>query len=242
MGCVAPSLSTAISRSRGLVRVAQLSPTARKVRRERLTYLSAHKLSSLERALRGVLRAGVPGDLVECGVALGGSGIVMARHLEPGRTFHGFDLFGTIPPPGEHDPAEAHERFAAIAAGRARGIGDGDDYYGYVDDLQAKVEQSFAAYGVPAAPGRVELHAGLFEDTLELSRPVALAHVDSDWHDPVACCLERISAVLSPGGLIVVDDYNDYGGCRTASHEFLAGTADFRVRRALPHLILQRIP
>jgi len=76
---------------------------------------------------------------------------------------------------------------------------------------------------------------------LQLDSPVALAHIDCDWYEPVACCLKRIGAQLSRGGVIVVDDYNDYGGCRTACHEYLAAADDVRVLRALPHLVMQRI-
>ena len=72
--------------------------------------------------------------------------------MDAGRTFHGFDLFGTIPPPSERDPAEAHERYARIREGQARGLGRGDEYYGYVDDLLARVEREFARHGV--APAR----------------------------------------------------------------------------------------
>lgn len=221
---------------------AALPPVARAVRRERLTYLSVAKLRSLTRALAAVRRAGVAGDFVECGVALGGSGIVLARHLDPGRAFHGFDLFGTIPPPGAQDPPEAHARYARIAAGEAEGLGPGDAYYGYVDDLLEQVRASFARHDVPVAPGRVELHRGLFEDTLELKAPVALAHVDSDWYDPVGLCLERLHPHLSPGALVIADDYNDYGGCATACHEFLGRAGDMRILRAQPHLVLQRRP
>jgi O-methyltransferase len=239
---VPPTPRQVLARGRTLAQHALLSPTARRVKRDRLTYLSAAKLRSLEAAIKHVLAARVPGDIVECGVALGGSGIVLATHMDAGRTFHGYDLFGTIPPPSDRDPAEAHERYARISAGEAKGLGDGDEYYGYVDDLFGQVQRSFARHGVAPAPGRVELHRGLFEDTLQLSEPVALAHVDSDWHDPVTCCLERVGERLSRGGMIVVDDYNDYGGCRTACHEYLAGRDDLRVLRALPHLVVQRIP
>jgi O-methyltransferase len=239
---VPPSPRQVVDRGRTLTQLSLLSPIARRVKRDRLTYLSAAKLRSLEAAVKRVRAARVPGDFVECGVALGGSGIVLATHMDAGRTFHGYDLFGTIPPPSERDPAEAHERFARISAGEAEGLGEGEEYYGYVDDLYGRVCQSFARHGVAPAPGRVELHRGLFEDTLRLDGAVALAHVDSDWHDPVACCLERIGERLSPGGMIVADDYNDYGGCRTACHEFLAGRDDVRVLRAVPHLVMQRIP
>jgi hypothetical protein len=81
---------------------------------------------------------------------------------------------------------------------------------------------------------RILLHEGLFEDMLHPRRPVALAHVDSDWHDPVATCLERIAPHLSPGGFIVLDDYDDYddyGGCRDATDAFLARRPGFELAR-----------
>lgn len=49
-----------------------------------------------------------------------------------------------IPPPGEGDDVRSHERYAEIKDGRSKGIG-GETYYGYVDDLYARVCDSFRA-------------------------------------------------------------------------------------------------
>ena len=70
----------------------------------------------------------------------------------------------------------------------------------------------------------MQLKRGLFEDTLHPTGPVALAHVDSDWYEPVRLCLSRIAPHVPQGGLIVLDDYHDYGGCRQAAAEFLPST------------------
>jgi asparagine synthase (glutamine-hydrolysing) len=56
---------------------------------------------------------------------------------------------------------------------------------------------------------------------------VAFAHIDCDWYDPVKYCLEALEHRLSPGGEIVLDDYHDYGGCQTATDEFLATRPNF---------------
>ena len=45
-----------------------------------------------------------------------------------------YDVFGMIPPPGEKDGADVHQRYATIAGGASKGIG-GETYYGYRDDL-----------------------------------------------------------------------------------------------------------
>ena len=220
---------------------ARMSRTARRVRREHLTYLSPKKLVSIESVVKDVLSRGVPGDFVECGVALGGSGIVLASHSQPGRAFLGYDLFGMIPRPGPADPPEAHERFRAIRSGTSAGLG-GHKYYGYEDDLLSKVRASFRRFGVPEQPGRVELKPGLFENVLYPDSAIALAHIDSDWYESVSLCLERVYPLLSVGGYIIADDYRDFGGCVRACHEFLARVHDVAIVRTDPHLVLQRHP
>jgi O-methyltransferase len=216
----------------------RLSRVSREVKRERLTYLSWEKLANLEWCAETVRRDAVPGDVVEAGVALGGSAIVLAKHLTPERALDGYDVFGMIPPPSERDGADSHERYQRIESGESHGIG-GDPYYGYLDDLYERVVARFRAYGIE--PGdRVRLHRGLFEDTLHPAGALALVHIDSDWYDPVRLCLERTYPHLSPGAFVVLDDYHDYEGCRRATDEFLAARGDMRPVRDRGNLVLRR--
>src|SRR5687768_16893663 len=92
---------------------AALSSEALAVRNERLTYLSVEKFSRLEETVREVLERQIPGDVLEFGVALGGSGIVLAKHaVHAGRAFHGFDVFGMIPEPAsEKDDVKSKDRY-----------------------------------------------------------------------------------------------------------------------------------
>jgi O-methyltransferase len=216
----------------------RLSATARAVRRRGLTYLQPERLVALERACREVNERRIPGDFVEAGVALGGTAILLATHMGPDRRFHGYDVFGMIPPPGDSDDAKSHERYAVIASGRSVGI-DGGTYYGYIPDLYDRVVANFEQFGL-AVGDRVLLHEGLFEETLHPSAPVALAHVDSDWFEPVATCLARLAPRMSPGGAILVDDYNDYRGCRRAVDEFLSTTSAFRLEDRSSNALLRR--
>jgi O-methyltransferase len=220
---------------------ARLSRLARAVRRQNLTYLSHAKLATLERLIERVKRRRIPGDFLEFGVALGGSAILIAARLDGDRAFRGYDVFGMIPPPGDGDGADAHGRYAVIAAGQSGGIG-GERYYGYRDDLYAEVTGSFARFGLPVDQRRIALHRGLFADTVRLDRAarVAFAHIDCDWYDPVRLCLDRIAPHMPQGGIVVLDDYNDYGGCRRAVGEFLARTPDFVLESAANSAVLVR--
>lgn len=218
-----------------------LSPIARGVLEQKLTYLSAQKLRNIEGCVRELERDGIPGDFVECGVALGGSAIVLASRLSRGRRFRGYDVFATIPAPSERDDEHAHRRYEVIRAGRSTGIG-GRRYYGYIDNLFDVVVENFDRFGLSVDGRSIGLHRGLFEHTLRQDLPavVALAHIDCDWYDPVRFCLEAVYARLSSGGFIILDDYHDYGGCRRATEEFLATKPDLSIWRRRGNLVVRR--
>ena len=234
-------MSRAIARAKLAYEVAAASSTARSVRRDRLTYLGPEKMHRLEGSLRAALRGGVPGDVLEFGVALGGSGIVLSKHaLRHGRSFHGFDVFGMIPPPTDNDDEGVKRRYEVIASGQSEGIA-GDIYYGYRDDLLGDVKNAFACYGIAVDGRSVQLHKGLFEETWPryTGSSIAFAHIDCDWYDPVRFCLENVARKLSPGGIIVLDDYHDYGSCKRATDEFLARNPHFTFKDG-KNVILQR--
>ncbi|MPY75483.1 MAG: asparagine synthase [Alphaproteobacteria bacterium] len=206
-----------------------LSRDAKAIRSERLTYLSARKLRRLERALARVVRGNVPGDIVEFGVALGGSAVLLAKRTSPQRRFYGLDVFSMIPEPtSEKDDATSKERYRTIAAGKSEGIG-GDTYYGYRTDLYEHVSQQLKRHGTPVDGQRVHLVRGLFENTwptLNITS-IAFAHIDCDWYDPVRFCLRAVAEKLSPNGMVVIDDYHDYKGCRQAVDEFLGANPEY---------------
>lgn len=206
--------------------MAGLSRTTRRVMQDNLTYLSIEKLKRIERAAKETKR--IPGDVLEFGVALGGSGIILAHHAIPAKRFIGFDVFAMIPPPtSDKDDVKSKERYKVIAAGKSEGI-NGNGYYGYRNDLFSDVKASFAKHGV-ALSEQVVLHKGLFEDTWPDAgvQNISLAHIDCDWYDPVKYCLQACADRLGNGGILIIDDYNDYGGCRVAVDEFLRERSDF---------------
>ncbi len=213
-------------RLRNRVGSRHLDPLSRTVLDEGLTYLSPAKLGRIEDVLESA--DDVPGDFAEFGVALGGSAILIADRRGD-RAFHGFDVFAMIPEPtSDKDDDKSRKRFDTIRSGESRGI-DGELYYGYRSDLYDEVCRSFADHGMPVGDDDVHLHEGLFEDTWPSAgvTTLAMAHIDCDWYEPVAYCLDAVDRVLSPGGAVVIDDFHDYGGCRTAVEEFLAAHPDY---------------
>jgi O-methyltransferase len=84
---------------------------------------------------------------------------------------------------------------------------------------------------------------GLFEDTLPRTRMggVALAHIDCDWYDPVLYCLGQVHSALAVGGFMILDDYNDWPGCKQATDDFCARQKDVAAIRTRPHAVLQKV-
>jgi O-methyltransferase len=222
----------------------QVSPLAHEVRRKGLTYLSNRKLLNLEKCLTQLNSEGIHGDVLEFGVALGGSGILLAKQLGPGRRYFGFDVFGMIPPPNPKvDGQDSISRYGEIASGNSKGIA-GKSYYGYEKNLLDKVKKEFEAFGL-IDPQHFFFVKGLFESAWPKIAPeieaVALIHIDCDWHDAVAYCLENASGKVSIGGVLVVDDYNDYAGAKKAVDEFLKTSNNFRIHKKSENLILKKI-
>jgi hypothetical protein len=214
------------------------SQLLRQVRKRRLTYLGYDALSDLERTVRRLEAEGVPGIILEAGCALGGSTVVLGRTKNPERPLRAYDVFGMIPPPSHGDGADIHARYETIVRGESEGIG-GDRYYGYADNLRDRVADTLRSFGLDLEAHRIELVQGLFQDTLRVDRPVALAHIDADWYESVRTCLERIELHLSYGGVLVIDDYDHWSGCRKAVDEYFADKRERYsfIRRSRLHIV-----
>ena len=239
------NLKSIISKLDSSLRYLQVSPLARRIRREGLTYLSPVKLYQIEQELKRINAANVQGDFAEFGIALGGSAILLAKNMSAPRHFHGFDVFAMIPPPDrEKDGDKCVERYEKIKDGRSTGI-NGEEYYGYRKDLYETVMDSLARFDKPVKAGSdVSLYRGLFEDTWPGASTaitkLALVHIDCDWYEPVKYCLEASDGKLSVGGVVVIDDYFAYPGAKSATDEFLGSHKNYSIASRHKHLIIHK--
>ena len=201
-----------------------------RIKTDQLTYLAAHDLLNLYRAAKQVEEAQVAGMFIEAGCALGGSAIAIGKAKTKHRPFRIYDAFGMIPAPSDKDEADVHARYDEIKAGKSKGLG-GNTYYGYTENLQAVVTSNLAKYGMPIQDHNIKLIKGYFEDTLYITEPVALAHIDCDWYASVMSCLIQIEPNLSPGGKLIFDDYYEWSGCRNAVDEYFSDKTGYAFDR-----------
>jgi Methyltransferase domain len=76
----------------------------------------------------------------------------------------------------------------------------------------------------PQVPSNVELHSGLFADSIprwlaEHPGPAAFVHIDSDLYSSAKCVLDLIEARIIPGTVIVFDEYFNYPGWKDGEHK-----------------------
>lgn len=191
-----------------------------RIREKKLTYLSNRRLASIAIACQRIESSRLSGIFLEAGCALGGSSILIASLKDEARPLFIYDVFEMIPPPTEKDTKDVHDRYRTIEEGKSKGIG-GDKYYGYEENLFEIVQFNLKSFEIACDRQSVSLVKGLVQDTMNINQPVAFAHVDVDWYEPVMSCLERIFPNLVSGGCIILDDYHDWGGCRKATDEYL---------------------
>src|SRR5206468_5440405 len=71
-----------------------------------------------------------------------------------------------------------------------------------------------------------EVRKGWFESTVPRASgeigPIAVLRLDGDWYESTKVCLENLYELISPGGIVILDDYDYWQGCRAAADEFLA--------------------
>jgi len=187
--------------------------------RERLQNLYFRALEMLQRY--------PDANAVDCGVAAGGSSAVIAAALaacakNPGQKVYCFDTFKGLPAPG---PLDTREGTNAAELGWGEGTCAADQ-----SSLHTVCQQlGVSDYVVPVE--------GLFANTLPEWRrqigPIGLLHMDGDWYDSTTHILTNLYDQVLPSGIIQIDDYGYWEGCRLAVHDFFAA----RKLKFNPHVI-----
>jgi len=76
--------------------------------------------------------------------------------------------------------------------------------------------------GYPAE--KIHFIKGKVEDTLPEPSvgKIALLRLDTDWYESTRHELEHLYDLLVPGGILIIDDYGHWSGCKKAVDEFMA--------------------
>jgi|TARA_Y100000310_G_scaffold334739_2_gene415133 O-methyltransferase len=144
------------------------------------------------RLLRQVIKRKVSGAILEVGVAEGHTSAFIARvmrHLNCKKEFHVYDSFKGMPAPS---------------------IEDGEDNMLSEGDLAVKKGKYKCVFRNMTDGELPIIHEGWIENTMpeELPEKIAFAYIDVDFYKPTLHALNSIYPRLSPGAVVVIDDYH----------------------------------
>lgn len=177
---------------------------------QELAILNQSAMGSMHRARKhyvlglDIRNRNVNGDFVECGVYNGGSAATIALALRnTGRKIWLYDSFEGMPTPGALDGMEAMTAIGACVGS------------------EEMVWKNLRIAGLNS--NEVILRKGLFEETFQQPLPekIAFLHIDADWYVNVLYCLDTLYDLVSEGGIILLDDFGHWEGCREAYYDFI---------------------
>jgi len=198
------------------------------------TLTSIERLYDLYKAVEYVSRASIPGIIIECGVWRGGSMMLAALALKKRGEFRNLFLFDTFQ--GMPFPGPQHTDLYGDH-------GSKQWYDGWAKAVRSEVEANLLSTGYPEQ--FVHVIEGPVEKTLascQLSEPVALARLDTDWYESTKAELEALWPRLVPGGVLIIDDYGHWRGARQATDEYFADKPTRLVRVDYSCRVVQKAP
>jgi hypothetical protein len=197
------------------------------------TMLSKRRLVTLFQQVAYCEQWEIPGDFVECGVWKGGAMGLMAlanlRYGKQRRHLHLFDAFQEIcEPDAAVDGVRALREVKEFTGksghdkGRLQGISGIYDSLGGPGTLEDNRELLERTIRYPK--DCIHYHVGWFQEIIPADhqeiKSIAILRLDGDWYASTKVCLEYLFDKVVIRGIVVIDDYGTYEGCKRAVDEF----------------------
>lgn len=184
------------------------------------TMTSPERIAALCHAVDHIERHKIPGDIVECGVWKGGSMMAAALRLQQLKnTTRRLWLYDTYE--GMTEPTRLDIDFAGRDASKMLASEDRNDpksIWCYSQLEQVKSALHATGYGQEL----FQFVVGPVEETIPSQAPdsISLLRLDTDWYESTRHELVHFMPRLSPGGVLIIDDYGHWAGCRRAVDEY----------------------
>lgn len=199
------------------------------------TMTSNSSLISLIDSVEYIVNNKIPGSFVECGVWRGGSMMAVAKTLmsmnSDDKDLYLFDTFTGMTKPSKFDVGIVTEEKASEIFEKEK---TGDDTSNWIRASIEEVKKTFKKVGYDEK--KLHFIEGKVEETIPKNTPseISLLRLDTDWYESTKHELIHLFPKLSKGGIIIIDDYDDWEGCRKAVDEYI-------INEKIP-LLLVKIP
>jgi hypothetical protein len=174
---------------------------------------------TLLKALDYVQKAGIQGDIVECGVWRGGNMLLAKAFLGNQRQFWLYDTFAGMAEPTEDDVSIDGRSAREIHSTKQQ-----DDHNKWAYASLEEVTENFRKFNL--LDDNLVFRKGMVEETLntnQLPDKISVLRLDTDWYESTLIELKVLYPRLQHGGVLIIDDYGSWLGSRKAVDEYFDG-------------------
>jgi len=192
------------------------------------TMTSTERLYAIYKSVEYLVYNDLDGDFVECGVWKGGSSMMIALSLLKfklrDRKIYLYDTYEGMSQPTEDDINYANN-IAKIKFEQSKNSAGGSDWCRSEID---EVKKNLYSTGYPKE--NLIFIKGKVEDTLPGHMPekLVLLRLDTDWYESTLHEMEHLYPVLTKKGVLIIDDYGHWRGCKKAIDEYFQ-KSDIRI-------------
>lgn len=185
------------------------------------TMTSPERILALIQSVKYIAKNNIRGDIVECGVAAGGSMMAAALTLRKigteARSLYLFDTFAGMTRPTQEDISISG--IPATETFEEKRISDDSSAWCYAS--LDEVRENLCSTGYDEE--KIHYIKGRVEDTIPQAAPssIALLRLDTDFYESTYHELAHLFPRLELGGVLIVDDYGHWKGCKMALDEYI---------------------
>ncbi len=195
-----------------------------------LSMTSIERQFSLIKSVQYIITNNIHGDIVECGVWKGGNMVIVAEILKKYKVFRKLWLYDTyegMTKPSKFDLSKRSGR--ALHKFSETKIGQNSSNWCLASIEEVKKNLNKTRYPKKL----INYVKGPVEKTLNerIPKKISLLRLDTDWYSSTKEELRFLYPRLVKNGVIIIDDYGHWEGCRKACDEY------FKDQRLLFHRI-----
>jgi len=172
---------------------------------------------TLIKSLHYINKKKLIGDIVECGIWRGGN-LFLAKKIQdkypksPKRKLYGFDTFEGMPEPTFQDGVKINQVYQDFKNRNEPWT------KASIEDVKNSTKKLFSDIE------DFNFIKGMVEDTLKdkknLPNKISLLRLDTDLYESTKAELNILYPLLVENGVLIIDDYGDFPGCRKAVDEY----------------------
>jgi len=187
------------------------------------TMTNLHRMYALYKSVKYIAKAGIPGDIVECGVWRGGSAMLVAHTLlemgDTSRDLYLYDTYSGMSEPSLLDHLVSDKDNLALDEWKNN---KGEDYNKWAYSSLDEVRSNMLSTGYPIE--KIKFVEGKVEDTIPAVKPdqISLLRLDTDWYESTRHELNHLYPLLVKKGILILDDYGYWAGSKKAVDEYFA--------------------